>query len=170
MARPRSFTQRFGLALLAGTGVLIAVGVVLWARPPAPPPNAPYMVMFKSPTCQCCVRWAAQLREAGFAVQAEHPPDLAAVRAQQGVAPAHAACHTALVGGYVVEGHVPVADIRRLLAERPKARGLVLPGMPIGSPGMEGLHPEAYDVLLLHDDGSTSVFAHHTADEWRKKR
>jgi len=168
VARPKSVWQRYGLALVGGAVTLIVSAVVFWARPPAPPPNAPYVVMFKSPTCQCCARWAAQLREAGFAVQAEHPPDLASVRAQQGIAPAHAACHTALVGGYVVEGHVPAADITRLLAERPAARGLVLPGMPIGSPGMEGFHPEPYDVLLLHEDGTTSVFAHHEPDEKRR--
>lgn len=170
MARSRTFWQRYGLALMGGAGTLLAVVVVFSARPPASAPDAPYVVMFKSPTCQCCARWAAHLREAGFAVQAEHPPDLAAVRTQQGIKPEHAACHTALVGGYVIEGHVPIADIRRLLAERPKAKGLVLPEMPIGSPGMEGVHPVDYDVLLLHDDGTTSVFAHHTADEWRKTR
>lgn len=164
MTHPRALWQRYGLALTGAAAALVAVVGASSAKPPTPALAAPEVVMFKSPTCQCCVRWAARLREAGFAVKEEHPPDLGAVRTRQGIRPEHAACHTALVGGYVVEGHVPPADIKRLLAERPAARGLVLPGMPIGSPGMEGPQTKPYEVLLLKHDGTTSVFARHSAE------
>lgn len=132
--------------------------------PPKAAAGAPLVTVYKSPHCQCCTAWVRHLQEAGFAVKTEHPSDLAAVRTRLGVPDEYAACHTAEVEGYVIEGHVPAADIRRLLTERPAARGLAVPAMPIGSPGMEGPNPEDYRVHLLQADGSASVYAHYPAE------
>ena len=112
----------------------------------------------KSPTCGCCGNWVEHLRSNGFAVTVNDTDKLDALRAKVGVPAALAGCHTALVSGYVVEGHVPAKDIQKLLAERPKARGLAVPGMPAGSPGMDAPHAPGYDVLLFHADGATRVY------------
>ena len=123
--------------------------------------ESPEITVYKSPTCGCCSKWADHLRENGFTVETVDVQDLSAVKRRYGIPPALQSCHTAVVEGYVVEGHVPAADVRRLLAERPDAAGLTVPGMPIGSPGMEqGDTAEPYDVLLVHD-GETAVFASH---------
>jgi hypothetical protein len=117
--------------------------------------------VYKGPECDCCGDWMLYLRNNGFNVVAHELPDVAPFRARQGITPALASCHTALVEGYVIEGHVPAADIRRLLAERPDgARGLTVPGMKHGSPGMETpfIKPQTYAVLLIRKDGSTSVW------------
>ncbi|MFO7188789.1 MAG: DUF411 domain-containing protein [Pseudomonadota bacterium] len=117
---------------------------------------APVVEVYKSATCGCCKEWIRHLRENGFEVRAHDVPDPAAHRAKAGVPQALGSCHTALVEGYAIEGHVPAADIKRLLAERPKARGLAVPGMPIGAPGMEvGTNVEPYSVLLIGPDGQT---------------
>lgn len=114
--------------------------------------------VYKSPSCGCCGKWAEHLRTNGFTVNIHETQDTTAVRIRGGVPAALASCHTALVEGYAVEGHVPAADIRRLLAERPKARGLAVPGMPAGAPGMDAPHAPNYDVLLIRADGATSVY------------
>lgn len=117
--------------------------------------------VYKGPECDCCGDWMVYMRSNGFNVVAHELTDVAPVRARYGITPALASCHTALVEGYVIEGHVPVADIRRLLAERPDgARGLAVPGMKHGSPGMETpfIKPQAYSVLLIRKDGSTRVW------------
>ncbi|HEY5559796.1 MAG TPA: DUF411 domain-containing protein [Steroidobacteraceae bacterium] len=124
--------------------------------------SLPLVVVYKSPTCGCCVSWVGHMRSAGFAVEVRDTPDLGPIKAKTGVPAGQASCHTALVGQYFVEGHVPADDVRRLLSEQPEARGLTVPRMPQGSPGMEqGGISEPYDVLLVAKDGSTSVFAHH---------
>jgi hypothetical protein len=105
--------------------------------------------------------WVAHLEQNGFEVRTTDVPSVAPVKRQAGLPRGLASCHTALVDGYVVEGHVPADDIKRLLAERPDVRGIAVPGMPIGSPGMEGRHPQPYDVLAFDEDGSFSVFASH---------
>jgi hypothetical protein len=121
------------------------------------------MLVHKSPTCGCCVKWIAHMRDAGFDVTVRDTEDMAAVKARVGIPPAKGSCHTAEVGGYFVEGHVPATDIRRLLAERPAARGITVPGMPIGSPGMEvpNGRVQPYNVELVRRDGTTGVFATH---------
>jgi len=96
----------------------------------------PLVTVYKSPTCGCCEQWVQYLRQEGFEVKAIDQPDLSVVKRQLGIAPELSSCHTALVDGYVIEGHVPAAPIRRLLAERPQTRGLTVPGMPVNSPGM----------------------------------
>jgi len=118
--------------------------------------------VYKSETCSCCKSWVAHLQQNGLNVRPHDVADVVPYKIRAGVTPALAACHTATVEGYVIEGHVPAADIKRLLAERPDARGLAVPGMPVGSPGMEdGNRKEPYDVLLIHRDGSATVFASH---------
>ena len=118
----------------------------------------------KSPTCGCCGAWVDRMRAAGFAVDVQNVDQdtLYALKARLGIAPEHASCHTAQVDGYVIEGHVPADDVKRLLAERPDAIGLAVPGMPIGSPGMEmGDEREPYDTLLVQKNGGAAVYAHH---------
>lgn len=126
--------------------------------------EAPTVVVSKSPTCGCCGAWVDHMREAGFEVEVQEVSDgsLAALKDRLGLAPEQRSCHTAQVDGYFVEGHVPADDVRRLLAERPQARGLSVPGMPAGSPGMEvGDLRDPYDTLLIGADGRASVFASH---------
>ena len=120
--------------------------------------------VWKSATCQCCGAWVKHLEANGFAVKvkAAEPGALASLKRQAGIGDKLASCHTAMIDGYVIEGHVPATDIKRLVAERPQAVGLTVPGMPVGSPGMEqGAEFEPYDVLLIKKDGSTEVFAKH---------
>ncbi|MFU8833550.1 MAG: DUF411 domain-containing protein, partial [Wenzhouxiangella sp.] len=122
----------------------------------------PDMIVHKTPWCGCCTAWAEQARAAGFEVELRDHDHLNDIKHDLGVPPAGASCHTAQIGGYFIEGHVPFADIRRLLDERPQARGLTVPGMPIGSPGMEqGDVRQAFDVLLVDDQGATSVYNHY---------
>lgn len=123
----------------------------------------PAMRVHKTATCGCCSVWIDHMREAGFEVEAIDEQDLGAVKARLGVPFAKGSCHTAEIEGYLVEGHVPAEDIRRLLAERPDARGLVLPGMPLGSPGMEmpDGRRQAFTVELVDRDGTTRPFSHH---------
>jgi hypothetical protein len=123
--------------------------------------DAPVVEVWKTPTCGCCKVWVRHLEDAGFRVQVAELADLAPIKARFRVPPELSSCHTALVSGYVVEGHVPADDVIRLLRERPKIRGIFTPGMPVGSPGMEGPNPEPYDVLALDDAGKVSVFATH---------
>jgi hypothetical protein len=117
--------------------------------------------VWKSPTCGCCKDWIAHLEANGFASKV-HDTGNTGMRGRLGIPVALGSCHTALVGGYAIEGHVPAADLRRLLAERPQAIGLAVPGMPVGSPGMDGAvyggRRDPYDVLLVGRDGSTRVF------------
>jgi hypothetical protein len=128
--------------------------------------SEPLVQVAKDPNCGCCGAWVAILEQAGFpvAVTEMEPEALARHKLDRGVPPAMASCHTALVEGYVLEGHVPVADIRRLLATRPPAIGLAVPGMPIGSPGMgPESRREAYSVHLVRADGTTQVFSTYEA-------
>lgn len=125
----------------------------------------PMMTVHRHPSCGCCGGWVAHMRQAGFPVTVVNVQDVMAPKRRLGVPASQASCHTTEVGGYVVEGHVPAGDIKRLLRQRPAARGLVLPGMPLGSPGMEAPDgsQQAYTVQLLGSDGSLSDFQHHPA-------
>ena len=116
----------------------------------------------KSPYCGCCTGWVEHLRANGFTVRVIETEDLAPVARRLGVPESLRSCHTARVEGYVIEGHVPAADIERLLRERPQAAGLAVPGMPVGSPGMEqGDRRQPYAPTLVHRDGRQQVFARH---------
>jgi hypothetical protein len=126
--------------------------------------GAPSVEVWKSATCRCCGNWVKHLEANGFTVEvnAADPGALAALKRQAGIGDKLASCHTAKVDVYVIEGHVPAPDIKRLVAEHPDAIGLTVPGMPIGSPGMEqGAETEPYNVLLVKKDGTTEVFAQH---------
>ena len=128
--------------------------------PTAQAASLPAIKAYRNPGCGCCEKWAELLKAAGFAVTMEDDPNLEARREAAGVPADIAGCHTAFMGDYIIEGHVPVEDIKRLIAERPVARGLAVPGMPAESPGMEvGGDKEPFDVLLFEDDGSRVVFA-----------
>lgn len=121
------------------------------------------MTVYKTPTCECCSGWVDHARSQGFRVVTRDLHDVAPIKTQKGVPEALWSCHTATIGDYVIEGHVPAADIRRLLAERPKVVGLAVPGMPIGSPGMEipGVAAEPYEVLSFDASGNIRTFAKH---------
>lgn len=123
----------------------------------------PNVVVHKSPTCGCCGAWVEHMRDAGFPVEVRNADNLEPVKSRLGVPYGKGSCHTAEVDGYFVEGHVPASDIKRMLAERPDALGLTLPGMPIGSPGMEVPDGtvQAYTVELVSRDGGTDAFAQH---------
>lgn len=121
----------------------------------------PMAEVFKSPYCGCCEDWVKHLRLNGFQVKTHDLENVSTARRQMGMPDRLSACHTAKIGGYVVEGHVPAADILKLLKEKPKALGLAVPSMPPGSPGMEGPRSIPYETLLVQADGSTTVFAKH---------
>lgn len=137
---------------------LVAALAVLAAAPRAFA-AAPTLELWKLRGCACCTRWAEHLAAAGFATRAHEVDDLGPVRAAAGVPADLGGCHTGTVAGYVVEGHVPVAAVQRLLAERPAILGLAVPGMPLGSPGMEveGEPAEPFDVIAFRADGSRFV-------------
>jgi hypothetical protein len=127
-------------------------------------PALPQMIVYKSASCGCCKGWVQHVQKAGFTVRAVDTEELAAVKRDLGVPQRLQSCHTVVVGNYLVEGHVPADDVKRLLREKPAVRGLAVPGMPIGSPGMEQGDPKDYDryeVLAFTKDGGTSVFAKH---------
>ena len=118
--------------------------------------------VYKSPTCGCCTDWVGHLKDNGFEVKVTETDDLNPIKIDAGLTPALASCHTAFVGDYVIEGHVPANDIRRLIAESPHAKGLSVPGMPVGSPGMEmGDRKDHYQVLMFNKSGQTRVFSEH---------
>ena len=136
---------------------IAALGTTALLR--APSAAAPTVTVYKSASCGCCGKWIAHLREAGFTVVAYDTEDLPSVRTNMGVPFRLTSCHTARVGKYVVEGHVPADLIQRLLAEHPALAGLSVPGMVTGSPGMEGPGAEPYDVIAWDRDGKTTVYA-----------
>jgi predicted methyltransferase len=117
--------------------------------------------VYKSPTCRCCSKWMDHMRAHGFSVQATDVPDVAPIKKEHGIPGEITSCHTALVNGYIVEGHVPAPDVLRLLKTRPPVAGIAVAGMPIGSPGMEGANPQAYDVVSFDKTGTVKVFASH---------
>ena len=146
-------------------GVLATLGSPASAQRPAPASQRPATTVqvYKSPTCGCCALWVKHLQQHGFTTQVTDTDNVADIKAQHGVPARARSCHTAIVGGYVLEGHVPAADVQRLLKERPAVVGLAVPGMPIGSPGMEvaGQAAQKYDVLAFDKQGQLKVFASH---------
>lgn len=139
-------TTRRSLVKLLATAALI--------KPAAAIAEGTAITVHKDPNCGCCAFWVRHMRDAGFAVRVEETADIASVRARLGIPPKLAGCHTAEVGGYLVEGHVPADAVRRLLFESPNAKGIAVPGMPAGSPGMESKRPpQPYTVVLFGTDG-----------------
>jgi hypothetical protein len=151
----RSVTRRSALGLAAAFLVL--------QRSPAEAESSAILVHL-GPSCSCCTGWVRHLKDAGFAVTTQETTDLRPVRKRLGVPADLAACHTAEVDGYVLEGHVPAVAVRRLLEKRPTAIGLAVPGMPAGSPGMEGGTPQRYDVVLFGRTGR-QPFMHYVGSE-----
>ncbi len=151
---------RNGIVLAAGLAIVGGTAAWLLGSQSA---EAADIVVYKDPNCGCCRKWVDYMRDAGYSVEARNTRDLLAIKAEHGVPNQARSCHTAIVGGYFIEGHVPAADVRRLLTERPDIRGLSAPGMPIGSPGMEvpGKAPQPYQVLAIASDGTPTVFASH---------
>lgn len=126
-------------------------------------PQQPVIEVFKTPTCGCCSQWIEHMRASGFTVRVTSRDDLTDVKASHRVPDQVQSCHTGVVDGYVIEGHVPAADVHRLLRERPAVAGVAVPGMPIGSPGMEfvSVRAQPYNVMSFDKQGVTRVFAEH---------
>lgn len=133
------------LFFLFGTGISVAAEIAV----------------YKSPTCGCCSAWVDHLKDSGFQVKAYNMQNMNEIKQRLGVTPKLASCHTAVVDGYVIEGHVPATDIKRLLKERPQVKGLTVPGMPMGSPGMEGPRKDHFDVLTFDADNKTGIYAQY---------
>jgi len=151
MPTTRKLTFAAVASIAAGVG---AAHVVVAAQNPAP-----LMIVYKSPSCGCCTAWVNHVRQAGFRVVVHDTVDVQPVKARLGVPATLTSCHTARVGRYLIEGHVPADVIQRLLREKPAVAGLAVPGMPIGSPGMEGGRPEPFDVVSFEKQGKTAIYA-----------
>lgn len=162
-----SINPRAALALALVVTVMVGGGLgLLVAGKASADPDADVTV-YLTPTCGCCGAWVDYLREEGFSVDAEevNQTELNGIKQEAGLTPQLASCHTAFVGDYAVEGHVPAREIRRLLAEEPDIAGIAVPGMPAGSPGMEmGDRKDPYDVVAFRANGDTEVFARYHQD------
>ena len=152
MNRRRFFKSAAALAALSARPALPAFAALA----------GPEVQVFKSPSCGCCGSWVEHMRTAGFTVKVTEVNDTTAARKRLGLPDRYASCHTATVGGYVLEGHVPAAEVKRLLASKPKAIGLAVPGMPPSAPGMDvPSRKDPYEVLLVDASGQSSVFARY---------
>ncbi len=126
---------------------------------PAAAENAIPMTMYKNPSCACCDEWVKHMERNGFVVETIKSSQMSQIKQREGITYETASCHTAFVDGYVVEGHVPARDVKRLLRDRPDVKGLAVPGMPMGSPGMEGNYRESYDVVTYDLQGNIEVYS-----------
>ena len=148
-----SMTRRSVLVFLSSLALAMIFGAAAQADEE--------VLVYKNESCGCCNKWVDHMRANGFKVKTSNLASLATIKTMAGVRPQFEACHTALVGDYVVEGHVPAADVKRLLKERPPIAGLAVPGMPQGSPGMEGPTSQPYQVLGFDKEGATTVYSTH---------
>ena len=148
-----SYGTLFGWLLV---GITLVAGSVMFIKRPA---EAADVVVYKSPTCGCCKKWVSHLKANGYTVDVQERTDMSPIKREFGIPRHLQSCHTAKVGGYVVEGHVPADVIARLLQEKPQIKGLAVPGMPMGSPGMEGPRKVPYNILTIPESGKGSVFA-----------
>ena len=155
--------RRTFVAQLAGVIALAATGRQLWAQLPSFALEPTPIRVWKSSTCTCCSKWVDHIRANGFAPTVHDEEEMEQVKDELGVPPKVRSCHTAQVGSYLIEGHVPASDIRRVLKERPKIAGLAVPDMPPLTPGMAppGVEPRDYEVLSFLSDGTTRSFARH---------
>jgi hypothetical protein len=144
---------------LAFIGVLMISMGLLWNEKSEANASIAEVTVYKSATCNCCERWISHLRDAGFKVTGKNRHDMVNIKSDFGVKRNLQSCHTAIIDGYIVEGHVPADDIKRMLQERPEVTGLAVPGMPKGSPGMESLYKDPYDVIAFNENGQTEVYA-----------
>ncbi|MET0105131.1 MAG: DUF411 domain-containing protein [Sedimenticola sp.] len=138
------------------TAITLSIGAWLIFQKPA---IAEEIVVYKSPTCGCCNDWIKHLKENGFSVEAHNKQNMSEIKNELGVPRRLQSCHTAKVNGYVIEGHVPADLITKMLREKPQIKGLSVPGMPMGSPGMEGPRKDDYDIVMFSENGKTSVYA-----------
>jgi len=143
--------------LAAACGLVLAAILLVCCRSAEPG----VITVYKTARCGCCGKWIEHLEAGGFAVEAIDVENVGQIKQRHGVPAELSSCHTALVDGYVIEGHVPAEDVKRLLGERPKISGLAVPEMPIGSPGMEGPNPEPYEVIAFTKQGSSYTYASH---------
>ena len=159
--------MKFRIAALA---VAVALSQAAGSAQQRPKPAAPksaakplMMTVYKTPTCGCCSKWVDHMKQNGFTVHVTDLNDLSAIKTRHGVPSKAQSCHTALVSGYVVEGHVPAETVKRMLREKPAVAGIAVPGMPQGSPGMEvpGIVPPPYDVVTFDKAGQTRFYAKH---------
>ena len=156
--------KRHPARIIALAVAFIALALTTAAARISPPEAAakkPIITVYKDPGCGCCKSWIEHLIKHGYRVDAKDTPGMTEIKRTLGVPTGLAACHTAMVNGYLIEGHVPAADIDRLLAQKPRVAGLAVPGMPMGSPGMEGGAAQRYQVLTFDKSGKTTVFASH---------
>lgn len=128
---------------------------------PATKTALPKMTVYKTATCGCCAKWVDHMKAAGFNVSVEVVPSTAPYRQQFGMPEKFGSCHTAVAAGYTFEGHIPAADIKKFLAAKPAALGLAVPGMPLGSPGMESVRSDSYNTLLVNKSGGSTIFEKH---------
>jgi hypothetical protein len=149
----RSITLALALAVLTLFGAVAAQQKTA----------GPLVEVFKTPTCGCCSKWVEHMRASGFTVRTTDLDDISEIKKSRGVPDGVQSCHTAVVNGYVVEGHVPAADVHKLLKEKPAVAGIAVGGMPMGSPGMEvpGMKAQAYNVMSFDKGGATRVFVKH---------
>jgi hypothetical protein len=138
------------------TAAVILIGAALFNQRASVAADA---VVYKSATCGCCNGWIKHMQQNGFTTEAHNSTNLQQVKNKMGVPSRLASCHTAMIGGYIIEGHVPADVIARLLKEKPAIKGLAVPGMPMGSPGMEGPRKDPYNVVAFDEKGNTSVYA-----------
>jgi hypothetical protein len=149
------------LVALAGF-VAVALTTAAVENPPSvTEAKKPTITVYKDPSCGCCKNWIEHLVKHGYRVDAKDTPQMTEIKRTLGVPEALTSCHTAVVNGYLIEGHVPAEDVDRLLRQKPKVAGLAVPGMPMGSPGMEGPRSQRYQVLSFDKSGKTTVFANH---------
>jgi hypothetical protein len=143
------------------TAASLAMSTVPAAERSAAPADLPVVHVYKSPTCGCCADWVTHIEAAGFKTEVQDMPDVTPIKQRAGLPQDLGSCHTALVGDYVVEGHVPASTMLRLLTEKPAIAGIAVPGMPMGSPGMEGPWKDDYDVIAFTRDGRRAVYESH---------
>ena len=143
------------MSVFAALVAVLTMSLPAWAEPE--------ITVYKSPSCGCCNKWVKHLEENGFKVKAEDVSDVIPYKIKYGVTPQLASCHTAVIEGYTIEGHVPASDIKRLLMEKPALQGLSVPQMPVGTPGMEqGDRKDPYQVISFDRDGRTGVFTDYS--------
>lgn len=151
--------KRIIFIALAGVVICTLTIIGFSLRPDAAPQQWASMVVYKSPTCGCCVEWIKHMQKAGFNVEARDMRDMGSVKARLGVPSTVTSCHTSVIDGYVIEGHVPAPYVKELLEEKPELSGISVPGMPIGSPGMEGPNAQPYEIVTFHNKEVTGIFA-----------
>lgn len=157
MKRKTTINLIGGIALFA----IFAVLVLINPKSTEADASLPVVTVYKSPTCGCCGKWVKHMESNGFKVVTKNSNNLDSIKKRLGINQEFQSCHTAKIGNYIVEGHVPASDIKRMLTEKPTINGLAVPGMPMGSPGMEGHRKDNYNVLAINKGKVTAVFSSH---------